>query len=134
MFIDKNLYVRTNRGNIFKIENVKIIDEDGTDYVSLKRKDSIVRTNPGFLYSKDSEVVQETHPDLLELLKPGDLLYIDIDPHDGHGGIVVPRVAETMNELEKYVELIRKGEWQLDGIVAYEKLQRNCDWFIKVYK
>ena len=36
--------------------------------------------------------------ELMDLVEPGDLMYIDISP-DNYGGIVVPRVTETKAEL-----------------------------------
>ena len=60
---------------------------------------------------------------ILDLLQPQDLLYIDIDPYDGYGGIAVPRVPETQAELDKYIEKIKIGDYKLKGIVTHELLE-----------
>lgn len=70
--------------------------------------------------------VLEASHNILELIKPLDLLFIDIDPYDGYGGIVVPRIAETLNELNKYKELIKSGQWKLVSVITYEQIERNC--------
>lgn len=66
-----------------------------------------------------------TSYDILDLLKPLDLMYIDIDPYDGLGGIVVPRIAETMAELNKYKALIKMGEYKLISIITYGEIKNG---------
>ncbi len=61
---------------------------------------------------------------ILDLIEPQDLMYIDID--NGYaGGIIVPRVAETMWELERYINRLKNKEVTLVGIVTHEQLN-NC--------
>ena len=65
--------------------------------------------------------------ELMELIEPGDLMYIDIDPNDGYGGITVPRVAETQNELNKWKERFASGECILKAVLTKEQIINN--WY-----
>ena len=68
--------------------------------------------------------VIKSSPNIVELLEPIDLMYIDID--NGYaGGIVVPRIAETQNELNEYMEKIKNGTYILKGVVTHEQLENN---------
>lgn len=71
--------------------------------------------------------VMESSSDILDLIYPGDLLYIDISPDDC-GGIVVPRTTETQNEVDGYKEKIRSGEYILKGILTREQIKHNYYW------
>ena len=64
---------------------------------------------------------------VLDLIKVADLLYVDISPDDC-GGIVVPRIAETENELKIFKGYIKTGQWVLKGIVTKEQLEMSCYW------
>ena len=66
-------------------------------------------------------------PDITELLKPKDLLYIDID-NGFEGGITVPRVPETQAELNEYIDSFKSGINTLVGVVPHELLQENAYW------
>lgn len=59
--------------------------------------------------------------DILDLIECQDLMYIDISP-DNCGGIVVPRVAETLAELDSFKEKIRNREYSLMGIISGKKI------------
>jgi hypothetical protein len=61
--------------------------------------------------------------DIINVIKCMDVLYVDISPDDCNG-IVVPRIAETENELALYKEKIMSREWLLKGIVMKEDLER----------
>lgn len=114
MEIKENMYVRTDIGEIGKITSVSesLLDLGMCGYA--------YNSEP---YLKGNEVA--TSYDILDLLKPFDLMYIDIDPYDGLGGIVVPRIAETVTELGKYKALIKMGEYKLISITTYEKINNN---------
>ena len=64
---------------------------------------------------------------ILDLIEVDDLLYVDISPDDC-GGIVVPRIAETENELKIFKGYIKTGQWILKGIVTKEQLEMSCYW------
>jgi hypothetical protein len=64
--------------------------------------------------------------ELVNLVETGDLMYIDISP-DNYGGIVVPRVAETLNELNKWKERFASGECILKAILTKEQIINN--WY-----
>ena len=66
-------------------------------------------------------------PNILDLIGVDDLLYVDISPDDC-GGIVVPRIAETENELKIFKGYIKTGQWVLKGIVTKEHLEKSCYW------
>lgn len=61
---------------------------------------------------------------ILDLIECQDLLYIDISPDD-FGGIIVPRIAETLNELNLLKTKIENGYYILKGIIPKEKLNRE---------
>ena len=48
-------------------------------------------------------------------------MYIDISP-DNSGGIVVPRIAETLNELEEWKKRFYSGECILKEIITREQI------------
>jgi len=104
-------YVRTKRGIIGKI---KLIDNQTEleDLYLVKRQ---------WYYKED---ITKSNSNIIELLEPMDLLYIDISPDDC-GGIVVPRIPETLDELEKYIEKIKSGEYILKYVVTHEQLENN---------
>ena len=64
---------------------------------------------------------------ILALIEPMDLMYVDISPDDC-GGIVVPRVAETLNELKEWKERISNGSCILKGVVTREQLVNMRYW------
>lgn len=77
------------------------------------------------IYKKYAEDYNfKSSPNIIELLEPMDLLYIDIDG-GFEGGIVVPRMAETQDELNGFVEFIKSGHWILKGVVTHEQLENN---------
>lgn len=118
MGIKKGMYVR----DFFGIDQVEDIVLVGNLY-----EDSglYLKHNGKIHLSKDYMNKMECSNDILDLIKPQDLMYIDIGPHDGHGGIVVPRVAETQNELNKYLEQIKKDEHKLFGVLTLEMINNN---------
>jgi hypothetical protein len=64
--------------------------------------------------------------ELMDLIEAGDLMYIDISP-DNYGGIVVPRVAETQNELDKWKQRFASGECILKAVLTKEQIINN--WY-----
>lgn len=69
----------------------------------------------------DKYIIKASH-NIIDLIEVMDLMFIDISPDDC-GGIVVPRIAETINELEQWKEHISNGYWILKGIVAKEQIE-----------
>lgn len=108
MKLSKGKYVRTKNGEIGKIRTII---------------DNMVFINANQYYST---VVKESDK-LEDLLEPADLMYIDISP-DNYGGIVVPRVAETQNELDKWKQRFASGECILKGVLTKEQIINN--WYI----
>lgn len=101
MKLEVGMYARTINGKIWIITSQKAI--------SGHRKD----------------IIKASH-NIIDLIEPGDLMYIDISPDDC-GGIVVPRVAETKAELEKWKERIFSGECILKAILTKEQIINN--WY-----
>lgn len=102
MEIDKinvGMYVRTEHGKIWRVISTKAIDGHRRRIV-----------NASF--------------DVIDLIEVQDLMYIDISP-DEWGGIVVPMVAETMDELNTWKERLSSGEYILKGIVTHEQLSND---------
>ena len=64
----------------------------------------------------------KSSPNIIDLLKPMDLLYIDID--NGYaGGIIVPMIAKTYCELKQIINEIKLGDYILKGVVTKEQLE-----------
>ena len=106
-------YVRTKNGYIGKIYNINEFREPSMMYViDIPKADDFI-----FMGEKDFK----SSPNIIDLIEPQDLMYIDID-NDYDGGIVVPRVAETMGELEEYIDNFKNKETTLVGIVTHEQL------------
>jgi len=64
---------------------------------------------------------------LIDLVKPMDLLFIDISP-DRYGGIVVPRVPETESDLEVIKNNINSGANILKGVLTQEQISSEVYW------
>lgn len=105
-------YVRTADGQLGQI---KLLD---------KRSGAALIDYKYHTCNEDTYNITGIDKDILNLLQPMDLLYIDISP-DEWGGIIVPRIPETVDELNKYKQKIRSGEYILKGIVTSEKLREN---------
>ena len=116
LYVRENLkpndYVKLNTGEITRSINVSPI-----------RGNRIYYANGDDCWF-DISAVRNFSPNILELLEPMDLLYVDISP-DNCGGIVVPRVPETLNELEEYIEKIKSGECILKYVVTHEQLEKD---------
>ena len=69
-----------------------------------------------------SKNIIETDSDITKLLKPHDLLLIDISP-DNYGGIVVPRMPETYCELNQRIDNIKLGNCVLKGVITKEQIE-----------
>lgn len=118
MNLKKGIYVR----DFFGIDQVEDIVLVGNLY-----EDSglYLKHNGKIHLSKDYMNKMECSNDILDLIKPQDLMYINFDPYDGHGGIIVPRVAETQNELNKYLKPIKNHEHKLVGVLTLEMINNN---------
>ena len=104
-----NDYVRTKNGIIGKY----IQPDLGKPYIT-----NGISFNEGANYGKHNK-------DIMDLIECQDLLYIDISP-DNCGGIVVPRIAETQEELNKIISNIKNGVWILKEIVTKEQIKSNA--------
>lgn len=136
-------YIRTDKGYIAKISDFKEHYTKGKrlfkgevieNFLLLDNKqceiiESIDYSIPP-CYPSDEELekikshIIKSSPDILDLLKPMDLLYIDTD-NDYAGGIIVPRIAETYCELKQIINEIKLGNYILKGVITKEQLE-NC--------
>lgn len=109
MKLEKNMYVRTLDGinKAVEVINNGVIDR-------------FVNADGNIYYFCDM-VCNPSH-NILELIELMDLMFIDISPDDC-GGIVVPRIAETLDELERWKKHISNGYWILKGIVTKEQIE-----------
>lgn len=119
--LEPNMYIRTKEG---KIDKVLEINTEDFDEPAVR-----LASYPIGMYQGMFEY-EKANYDLLELIKPLDLMYIDILPDDC-GGIVVPRIAETINELEEWKERIRSGECKLVMIATSQQINEICYEVIK---
>ncbi len=121
MKLETNMYVRTKDGIIAKCTEIRI-----NRYMF----DKIILEN-GYYNDwefidipKEKSLIKKASHNIIELIEQQDLLFIDISPDDC-GGIVVPRIAETLAELEEYKERIKSGECILKGVLTREQIQAN---------
>ena len=131
-------YVRNKKGYIAKIKKIdkrddfgysiiyfdKAIDKYGWDDGKIHNQTTLNIYDATF--KEDAKIISKLSSNILKLLKPQDLLYVDID-NEYAGGIIVPRIPETQNELNKMIELIKNGTWILKDVVTYEQL-KNCKY------
>ena len=124
MKLEVGVFIRTPLG-IDKIIYLRIQDEYGCNY-DTQLEHNLFLNNERDYISIDGECFEKeeikTSHNIIDLIEPSDLMYIDISPDDC-GGIVVPRVAETLNELEKWKERISNGSCILKGIVTREQFE-----------
>ena len=104
MKLEAGMYVRTKKGTIYRFDTNNSMAKNGAKKYMV---------NCSF--------------NIIDLIEPMDLMFIDISPDDC-GGIVVPRVSETLNELEKWKERISSGECILKGVLTKEQINNNCYW------
>ena len=109
-------YVRTN-GEIGKIINCP--EQLKESYGKLLWIETSEEQRP-----INKEEIIKSSPNILELLEPQDLLYVDID-NDFEGGIIVPRIPETLNELNDYIKKIKSGGLILKGVITHEQLMER---------
>lgn len=113
---------------------VRIVDNLGKQFIGKIYNINEFR-EPSMKYAIDCQIfndyafigderIVKSNPNILELLEPMDLLYIDISPDDC-GGIVVPRIPETLDELNNYINRIKSGECILKGVVTREQIENN---------
>lgn len=120
MKLSKGMYVRTKYG-IAKIINIsdEYLECDNTIMKSFEES---------FCSWSISELnIVKANYKLEDLVEAGDLMYIDVSP-DNYGGIVVPRVAETQNELDKWKQRFASGECILKGVLTKEQIVSN--WYL----
>ena len=106
-------YFRTPWGDIGKITNIPKHNKYFDDGFCLECK----------FITCGSEAMKELNstPNIIDLIEPMDLMFVDID-NGYEGGIIVPRIAETQNELKKYIDNFKNNTYQLKGIITHEQI------------
>ena len=108
-------------GKITDIENIEVLNEKREVLISGEKRYILDNNyNRGFC-DTEKDIVIASH-NILDLIEPMDLMFIDISPDDC-GGIVVPRVAETEAELKKYKKYFASGWFVLKGVVTREQIE-----------
>ncbi len=123
MKIEVGMYVKTGEGYFGKI-----IDIDNTVWnpitidtkIDSRRHDHYPKS---WLFLKKDNIKKSSH-NIIDLIEPLDLMYVDISPDD-NGGIVVPRVAETLNELDEWKSRFANGSCILKSVVTHEQLENG---------
>lgn len=135
-------YVRTDKGQVGKLKELNLDYTTGkrlvTYYTYREVKENWVMfdnqnitqrfVDGSCYYLTDEELkaveqsIVKSSTNIIDLIEPQDLLYIDIDD-SYEGGIIVPRIPETQAELNKMIELIKNNTWILKGIVTHEQLE-----------
>lgn len=73
----------------------------------------------------DTEIAALDEP--FKDIEPQDLLFVDISPDDC-GGIVVPRVPETLSELYNIQACVNSGDIILRGYVKHQYIIEGATW------
>ena len=109
-------YVRTDDGLIGKVvsELYEYKDSIGCD-IDFGNNDIY---NEYEMYQN----IIKSSPNIIDLIEPMDLMFVDID-NGYEGGIIVPRIAETQNELKKYIDNFKNNTYQLKGIITHEQIE-----------
>ena len=74
MKLEVGMYVRTNRGNIFKVENAVEIDADGTWFKSKVKEKSVIKDLPGFMYDEEDEIINKASHNIIDLVRENDFV------------------------------------------------------------
>ena len=115
------MFVRTNYGinkivNYSKVGGIEHTIFKDMVYVEKNRDECI---GLGRICVRD---IKKASFNIIDLIEPMDLLYVDVSPDDC-GGIVVPRVAETEATLNEFKEAFASGYWILKGVLTKEQIQ-----------
>lgn len=123
MKLKEGMYVRTKNNGICKL--YREFHEDSVDVGIgvFPEIDGFFIDKEEINYIEKKEITKASY-NIIDLINPQDLLYIDID--DGYqGGIIVPRIPETIGEMENVKKQIKDGTIILKGIVTKEQLNSN---------
>ena len=108
------MYVRTEKGIIFKYYPCKNTEYD--------KESNIYHEWDDWGEYDDYYIITKANENIIDLIEPMDLLFVDID-NGYEGGIIVPRIAETMSELNEIKEKIKSGNLKLKYIVTKEEIE-----------
>lgn len=72
MELSVGMYVRTDRGNIFKAERVVELDVNGTWFKSKTKENSVIKVLPRFMYDEEDEVINKASENIIDIVEVGD--------------------------------------------------------------
>ena len=74
-------YCRTDRGNIFQLKEIRILQEDGIWFKSVIKEDEAIKTTPSYdgLYYTESETIIKSSPNIIDLIEVGDFITYEKD-------------------------------------------------------
>ena len=105
-------YVRTDRGTIFKVENITEIDVDGQWFKSKTKENSVIKDLPRFMYDENDEHIIKSSPNIIDLIEDGDY---------ANGHLVIKRHNDLM--LEDTFDLVQDED--IKSIVTKEQFERG---------
>lgn len=76
-------------------------------------------------------VNRKDYKKIIDSIEPLDLLWIEIDPDDGCGGIIISRVPETIADVERYQTSFRNNKSVLVGITKKKYIRKYSRWLTK---
>ena len=109
-------YVRTNRGTIFKIENITEIDVDGQWFKSKVKPNSIIKDLPKFMYDETDEIVENSSPNIIDLIEVGDYV---------NGNRVIKNCIENKGNIVLFENGHCARNEEIKSIVTKEQFERN---------
>ena len=121
MKLEVGMYARTNRGNIFKVENAVEIDVDGTWFKSKVRENSVIKDLPRFMYDEEDEIINKASHNIIDIIQSKDLI---VDTKNNL--YVVDRVdgdyvfTTSKNEYGLIITLV---DYQIKSIVTKEAFE-----------
>ncbi len=125
MKIEPNMYIRFKYDYLeYLIDKIIEIDYKASFQMCCTRPLVYFEKNMSIYLDELEALDIKTDFNIINLIEPMDLMYIDISPDDC-GGIVVPRIAETLNELDKWKSRFANSICILKDVVTHEQLENG---------
>lgn len=133
-----NDYVRTDKGTIFKVENITEIDIDGQWFKSKAKENSVIKDLPRFMYDETDEYIIKSSPNIIDLIEIGDIITFKDDyvvynvialPNE-EVGLDVFYLAKHYDGETEDIEISKKlMQKYINSIVTREQFER-CEYKI----
>lgn len=120
MKIKEGEFIRTNRGNIGKLDEIRLgFNKDTQKYQDIFELDNGLWTISDYIVNHSFNII--------DLIEPGDILKYKIkDFNFNSKGIVYIEYDLKKGEYYKIVNGHRLEEIQIIGILTHEQYERNC--------